>query len=701
MSVLTFQVWLAFFLLSTRHVQATLRTYHFTLHSAQRSPDGFPREVYLINGQQPGPMIDVEEGDDLEVFVQNELPVETTIHWHGLLQRGSPKMDGVPGVTQYPISPGGNFTYRFSVGNEYGFFWYHSHFRAYYNDAIRGPLLIRPSSSRRRPFENLASNGDERDAMLEAERNATSVLLNDWTHELSDTIYARYFETGAFPHCVDSILANGLGRVECLPEYILDAGPGLGLAAATSGVANTTPASMSSSVGMDMSGMMKRMMDSMPDTMSMEDQPSMPIMSLTESSHPTMATTDMVSMAGSTGMAQPMKSLGPRGCTPPMMFRNGYNVSSLPSETCVNTTARQLKIPAKSSQGWLALNLVNSGAVSAIRVSLDAHSMLVYAADGLYVTPQEVKVLPIAIGQRYSVMIKLDQPEASYYLRFATYPSGDMQQVLEGQAIVSYISDAKFTATADVSFDSTSSWMFTNGSAKHRNTELVESKLSPFEGNKPPPKAADVTRLFEINQTDIVTWVVDRYPYSEPKIPVIYGNVSDAWQANTTLHMPSNSTVDIVMSVANGSMDAMGHPMHLHGHKFWVLGSGTGTFPYRSLTDAPSSVINLENPPYRDTTDLPPSGWLAVRYITDNPGAWLLHCHFQWHIVSGMALVLVEGQDQLPGLVGSAPPNTSKTNPSQNSSISSPSRTGSAWVNKLNMPGIVTGLILVIMSVLM
>ena len=76
------------------------------------------------------------------------------------------------------------------MGNEYGFFWYHSHFRVYYNDAIRGPLLIHPSSSRRRPFKDLASNGDERDAMLEAERNATLVLLNDWTHELSDTIYA-------------------------------------------------------------------------------------------------------------------------------------------------------------------------------------------------------------------------------------------------------------------------------------------------------------------------------------------------------------------------------------------------------------------------------------------------------------------------------------------------------------------------------
>lgn len=43
-------------------------------------------------------------------------------------------------------------------------------------------------------------------------------------------------------------------------------------------------------------------------------------------------------------------------------------------------------------QGWLALNLVNSGAVSKLAVSLVAHSIYIYAADGLYVTLQEVKV---------------------------------------------------------------------------------------------------------------------------------------------------------------------------------------------------------------------------------------------------------------------------------------------------------------------
>ncbi|KAL6405308.1 hypothetical protein AUP68_11059 [Ilyonectria robusta] len=57
----------------------------------------------------------------------------------------------------------------------------------------------------------------------------------------------------------------------------------------------------------------------------------------------------------------------------------------------------------------------------------------------------------------------------------------------------------------------------------------------------------------------------------------------------------------------------MGHPMHLHGHKFWVLGSGAGSFPFASVTDAPESLINLRDPPYRDTTSLPSEGWAAIR----------------------------------------------------------------------------------------
>merc|ERR1712000_617559 len=199
------------FLLSSlpQRIHAALRSYNLTLHPGTRAPDGVSREVYLINDQQPGPLIEAVEGDDLDIYVQNNLPVEQTIHWHGLLQRGTPGMDGVPGVTQFPIPPQGNFTYRFSTGSEYGIYWYHSHFRAYYNDAVRGPLLIHPSPSRRRPFESLARDSTELEVMLQAERAATPLLLTDWYHRLSDVIYDEYFTTGAFPQCVDSLLADG------------------------------------------------------------------------------------------------------------------------------------------------------------------------------------------------------------------------------------------------------------------------------------------------------------------------------------------------------------------------------------------------------------------------------------------------------------------------------------------------------------
>lgn len=616
---------------------AVLRQYNFTIHSGRNAPDGVSRPVYLINGQQPGPLIEVEEGDELEVFVTNNLTVENTIHWHGLLQHGTPEMDGVPGVTQYPILPGGNFTYRFSVGDQYGFYWYHSHFRAYYDDAIRGPLLIHPASNRSRPFEKLAGdNSADLANILQAENSATNILLNDWTHETSDTIYRRYIETGAFPFCVDSLIANGQGRVTCLPEYILQAGTGMGLG--SDGNSSMSSTDMPTSGSMDMGSMMARDM-------------SMP----TSTSSPMASETTMVSTPSTAMSSMSNVPLTPRGCTPVMNFRPGFNASSLPLDICTNTTSPLLTIPANTTQGWLALNLVNSGSISDLSVSLDAHSLWVFAADGLYVTPQEVQVLHISLGQRYSVMIRLDQVPGDYYLRFASYPTGDMQQVIEGQAIVSY-SGQNMTTTATtmaplIKEDPMSTWMLLNGSATANATTLDATSLQPFVSNAPPVGAADVTKHFTINETGIVTWVMDGYPYTEPAVPILYGNTSDGWLANTTIQLPINSTIDIILKIANDSMDMMGHPIHLHGHKFWILGSGTGNFPYASVLDVPQGVLNLHNPVYRDTADIPASGWLAIRFVTDNPGAWLMHCHMQWHLMSGFALVFVEGASEIQGVV--------------------------------------------------
>lgn len=175
------------------------------------------------------------------------------------------------------------------------------------------------------------------------------------------------------------------------------------------------------------------------------------------------------------------------------------------------------------------------------------------------------------------------------------------------------------------------SWMLINGSAKAGATLLDPMSLAPFQANIAPPAGpATRTLSFAINQTDIVSWVIDRTPFQEPKVPILYGNASAGWDASTTKHLPLNSTIDIVLRISNQSMDTvrlfciqtsdilanrskMGHPMHLHGHKFWVLGAGHGSFPYKSVADAAPGSLNLRDPPYRDTTGLPSQGWAVIR----------------------------------------------------------------------------------------
>jgi hypothetical protein len=100
-------------------------------------------------------------------------------------------------------------------------------------------------------------------------------------------------------------------------------------------------------------------------------------------------------------------------------------------------------------------------------------------------------------------------------------------------------------------------WALVNGSAKLDAAELDAYMLAPFNGNMPPTGAPNITRLFAINQTDVATWVINGQPFSEPTRPIIYGNVSDGWNAATTLHTPPNSIVDIIMNVATDSMDTV------------------------------------------------------------------------------------------------------------------------------------------------
>lgn len=116
-------------------------------------------------GTVPGPEIRLRAGDTLRVRVDNGLPDDTTVHWHGLAPPNA--MDGVPGITQDPVQPGASFTYAFPTPVA-GSFMYHAHVGMQLDRGLYGPLVVEP-----------------RDEPLAYDREYT-LLLDDWADGLDD-----------------------------------------------------------------------------------------------------------------------------------------------------------------------------------------------------------------------------------------------------------------------------------------------------------------------------------------------------------------------------------------------------------------------------------------------------------------------------------------------------------------------------------
>lgn len=125
-----------------RSAAPVTREYHWTISDAELNPDGVYRSMILVNNQYPGPLIECNEFDTIVVNVENKASNSTSIHFHGLFQNGTNWMDGTVGVTQCPIAPNSNFTYKFVVRGQSGTYWYHAHHSAQASDGLLGPVVI-------------------------------------------------------------------------------------------------------------------------------------------------------------------------------------------------------------------------------------------------------------------------------------------------------------------------------------------------------------------------------------------------------------------------------------------------------------------------------------------------------------------------------------------------------------------------------
>lgn len=160
--------------------QLQLRGNRFDLGIGYREVNftGKSRTATVVNGALPAPVLRFREGEVVTLNVTNNLAVDSSIHWHGLIL--PPEMDGVPGISFPGIRPGETFTYRFPV-QQSGTYWYHSHSGFQEQTGVYGAIVIEP----REP----APYRYDRDYV---------VLLSDWSDEKPERIFAKLRKNGHY-----------------------------------------------------------------------------------------------------------------------------------------------------------------------------------------------------------------------------------------------------------------------------------------------------------------------------------------------------------------------------------------------------------------------------------------------------------------------------------------------------------------------
>ena len=144
-SLVSITVGCVFFYKTSSGTKTKIKSYSFLTDQSTKEVGGKSYIVNTINGKIPAPAIHVRKGEVLSVKVTNGIAEsELTLHWHGLHLKGFQVYDGVEGITQCVIKPENSYLYEYTVNEQPGSYWYHTHNQAGLLglDFIRGPLII-------------------------------------------------------------------------------------------------------------------------------------------------------------------------------------------------------------------------------------------------------------------------------------------------------------------------------------------------------------------------------------------------------------------------------------------------------------------------------------------------------------------------------------------------------------------------------
>ncbi|KAI1317772.1 laccase [Xylariaceae sp. FL0255] len=285
------------------------------------------------------------------------------------------------------------------------------------------------------------------------------------------------------------------------------------------------------------------------------------------------------------------------------------------------------------------LRLYNPSAQHSYQVSIVGHNLTTIQTDLVPVKPITTDNVFLGIAQRAHVLITANQKADNYWMN-VTLPASAKCGV----------SNNPFPA-AIVHYTNVTMAVPKEPGTKPVDSLCLDSLLyEPIVSQEANPATFEQTAENTVVATSVSTptvhWIINGSSISNSSIKVNWDQpvVSYVLSGNTSYPTPENIiTIDqknewtywVIESTSSGP-----HPMHLHGHDFLVLGVSAPNAGFFQPSDIGS--LNFSNPTRRDVTMLPPVGWVVLAFQSDNPGAWLFHCHIAWHASNGMALDFLE-----------------------------------------------------------
>ncbi|KAJ7909597.1 laccase 1 [Mycena leptocephala] len=294
----------------------------------------------------------------------------------------------------------------------------------------------------------------------------------------------------------------------------------------------------------------------------------------------------------------------------------------LPVATLVSTLINGLGRYAGGPTSQLAVISVTAGKRYRFRIvsiscdpnfifSIDNHTMTIIEVDSVNHLPLTVDSIQIFAGQRYSFVLNANQAVNNYWIR--TVANG-----------------------GTAGFDNGSRYTSAHLRQPACRDKPHPAASEPLVPGLPVPGGADVNINIAI-ALDFTTFKfsINGVEFVPPTAPVLLQILSGAQTATDLLPggsvyvLPANKVIEL--SIPGGTPGAP-HPFHLHGHNFHVIRS------------ANSAVYNFINPPIRDVVSTGPltTDNTTIRFVTDNAGPWFLHCHIDFHLEIGLAIVFAE-----------------------------------------------------------